>query len=466
MYIHQHFRSAIISLGVLLAACGGGGGGGGVDSTSSLGDMTTITDSASVFNPVYSRSVIDSNGVAYVAWLDFDGLNPTTTPNNTKISVRRGPSSGGWGSTVTLAESLSGATGHYLLAPEIGVDGAGNVIVVWENREDANRSIHAKRYTPSGGWENSATTLRSGSSAVDLYPQLAVAANGDAMVVWQESDGLKSKAFTVAGGWSASIVPVGSVTYALVNYMNTAADSNGNFMALWSNGSGVQAWLYTAGGGWSGATALHAEAGDVAYPRIQFDSNGNALAMWLHDGDATAARNWQIVVNRYVTSAGWGTATRYSTLNAGSSTSANLRMRVDASGNALTIWDNFDGTTNTIQGNRFVPGVGWGTTAVVIAGGYVGSGDLAVDAQGNGRAVWLSSDTPAICSGGYRSLLVSRSFSSLSGWSVSTEQHTDGSCKFGGSVFPVTTLISSNASGDMVGILEFSPSYLAAYRYQ
>lgn len=477
----RHFRFVILLLSVLLAACGGGGGGGTSTSSVPPGDLTPLTNNRNATPSVSSlgaASVVDPNGVAFVAWVDNNSLG-TVLDNGRTIKVRRSASGNSWDSAVVLAESV---TGSYLNAPQIGVDGSGNVIVVWEYRESSSRSLHARRYTPAGGWETTATVLRAGAStSVRLYPQLAVAGNGDAMVVWRESDGLKSKPYTVTGGWATSVVPVDASTTAI--YQDLAADGAGNFMFLWSSGSGVQARLYTAGSSWGSADTLNAEAGDTRFLRIGFDGNGNALAMWFHDGDATAARHWEIVVNRYVANSGWGTATRFSTLNAGNNANPYFRMAVDATGSALMMWDHYDGMTNVIQGNRYVPGVGWATTAVVAGSSgndaYAGAVEIAVDAQGNGRVTWVGGEPvsadghSAFCLsydlGGSRSFMVSRSFSIASGWSAGTEQHSDNECllSLGGFIYPVEAHIASNAAGDMVGVLE-GTSFdrdLLAYRY-
>ncbi len=478
MSMHQFFRMVPVLLALLIAACGGAGDG----STSSVpsGDLTQLTNNRNATPRVNSwapASVVDANGVAFVAWLDNFSLG-TVYDNGKTIKVRKNSSGSSWDSAVVLAESVAG---NYLNPPQIGVDRSGNVIVVWAYQEGINnRSIHAKRYTPAGGWETTATILRSGvTSTISREPKLAVAGNGDAMVVWKESDGLKSKLYTVAGGWAATVVPVDSSP--TVYYWDLAADGNGNFMFLWSAGSGVQARYYAAGGsGWGGATTLHAEAGDTQEIQIQFDGNGNALAMWHHDGDATAARGWEIVVNRYVAGSGWSTATRYSALNAGSHTFASLHMAVDATGAALVMWDHYDGVTYAIQGNRYIPGTGWGTTTELASDAYAITGSIAVDAQGNGRTTWVAGEPmvsgdigSAFCLSydlaGSRTFMVSRSYSIASGWSAGTEQRSDNECLYvvGGALHPISANIASNAAGNMVGVLEGTSFYrdLLAYRY-
>jgi hypothetical protein len=122
--------------------------------------------------------------------------------------------------------------------------------------------------------------------------------------------------------------------------------SDGTFSTdIWSNrfiaGTG-------AGTGWGTATLIETDnAGPAAMPQIAIDASGNALAVWLQ-WDGT---RYSILANRYTASQGWGTAALIETDNAGDAGSPQIAF--DANGNALAVWRQYDGTRYNIWSNRF-----------------------------------------------------------------------------------------------------------------
>jgi hypothetical protein len=67
------------------------------------------------------------------------------------------------------------------------------------------------------------------------------------------------------------------------------------------------------------------------------------LAVWVQSGSI-----WS---NRYTAGTGWGTAALIETDNADDARAA--QIAVDANGNALAVWTQWDGTRNNIWTNRF-----------------------------------------------------------------------------------------------------------------
>ena len=68
-------------------------------------------------------------------------------------------------------------------------------------------------------------------------------------------------------------------------------------------------------------------------------------------------------------------------------------MAVDPSGNATTVWSQFDGIRYSVWSNRCTPGGGWGTAVLIETDvGYGAYPQVAVDPSGNATAVWEQSD--------------------------------------------------------------------------
>ena len=89
-------------------------------------------------------------------------------------------------------------------------------------------------------------------------------------------------------------------------------------------------------------------AGDAINPQVAFDASGNAVVVW-QQSDGTRYNIWS---NRYTASTGlWGTAALIETDNAGDAN--NPQVAIDASGNALAVWSQSDGTRYNIWSNMY-----------------------------------------------------------------------------------------------------------------
>lgn len=111
---------------------------------------------------------------------------------------------------------------------------------------------------------------------------------------------------------------------------------------------------------------------------------------------------------------GWGTPTLIET---GSGRAENLSVAMDDNGNAIAVWQQYDGGTGGIYANRYVPETGWGLATLIETGsGYVENLSVAKDGNGNVIMVWKASGTtPGISPGVY-----AKRFSPVTGWEPAT----------------------------------------------
>jgi len=118
-------------------------------------------------------------------------------------------------------------------------------------------------------------------------PQIAIDANGNAMVVWvQDGDATAGQRFDAwarrysAGQWgTAALIETGNLG-SVSDDLQIAMDADGNAIAVWSqsNGSVPNIWAnrYTPGVGWGTATLI-ARTSALAYaPQIAIDDNNKA----------------------------------------------------------------------------------------------------------------------------------------------------------------------------------------------
>jgi hypothetical protein len=67
---------------------------------------------------------------------------------------------------------------------------------------------------------------------------------------------------------------------------------------------------------------------------------------------------------------------------------------MNAGGNAVVVWHQYDGIRYNIWANRFTPGVGWGSALLIDSdnAGSATSPQAAIDPLGNPIVVWSQSD--------------------------------------------------------------------------
>ena len=115
------------------------------------------------------------------------------------------------------------------------------------------------------------------------------------------------------------------------------------------------------------------------------DADGNAMAVWEQwDGP-----DQMIVASRFTPSGGWGPTNRIDAGDAHGVPSA-LHVAMDPNGSAIAVWQGDDGEDGTIFANHFTPSQGWGEAANIDdqAPGYAEGPRVAMDGNGNGIAVW------------------------------------------------------------------------------
>jgi hypothetical protein len=306
-------------------------------------------------------------------------------------------------------------------SPQVAVDGGGNAVAVWQQSDGARYNIWANRYVAGSGW-GIAALIESDNAGNAQDPQVAVDASGTAVAVWQQSDGARYNVWAnryVAGwGWgTATLIETDNAGDA--QYPQVAADASGNAMAVWSQYDGARnnIWAnrYVAGSGWGTAALIETDnAGNAFDPQVAVDGSGNAVAVWYqHDGT-----RFNVWANRFVSGSGWGTAALIETDNAGNA--AGTQVAVDGTGNAVAVWRQWDGTRYNIWANLYAAGSGWETASLIETdnAGDAYSPQVAVDRSGNAVAAWHQSD-------GTRNNIWANRYVAGSGWGIAALIETD-----------------------------------------
>jgi len=344
-------------------------------------ELIEHNDTAHAF---YPHIATDPSGNAMAIWVQSDQTQICVWVN---MYIK----GGGWGLPELIASYPIGGIGIY--GPRVEFDPLGNAITVWEKRGLEN-DICSIRYTPGAGW-GGIEELDIEDRNMTSYPDIGVDALGNVLVVWQQWAGLGisstiwSNRYVAGAGWGIpEMIQTNESVYS--TGAKIAVDPSGNAVAVWSqilSGGQFDIWSnrYTAGVGWGTAEPIETDdRGRAVSPAVAVDTSGNAVAVWeQYDGTRQ-----NIVSNRYTAGVGWGTAELIETDNTGYAYSPMVGM--DKDGNGVAVWQQHDGYRFNIWSNRYFAGTGWGSPELIEFNneGHAEYPTLAVAPSGNAIALW------------------------------------------------------------------------------
>jgi hypothetical protein len=205
-----------------------------------------------------------------------------------------------WG-TATPIEPETSIPANDAYHPRIAFDRGGKAVAVWQQSDGAHFRIWANTYVPGTGW-GSAAPVEPADAGDSEFPQIACDGNGNAMAVWQQT--------------------------------------NGDHYSIWANRLGQ-------GTGWGTPTLIEtANGGNTGFPQIAFDGRGNALAIWEQDDGS----HYAIWANHFMAQSGWGTAALVDGPHSGNALTP--QIAIDGNGNALAVWSQSNGVQFTIWANE------------------------------------------------------------------------------------------------------------------
>jgi len=176
----------------------------------------------------------------------------------------------------------------------LGYTGMG--AVVWAAQNGTNDAgipivhIFASTFDPSRNPSFSAPVQLDKAAAFANYPEVGVAANGNAIAFWQELGAVVSSTFTHAtNSWSTPFTVDSDTTFA-VNGPTIVVDPGGNALAAWVKNSATDGFQmfggrYTADGGWHGQQRITVgpDPVDDAYPALAVDVRGRGWSLLIRE---------------------------------------------------------------------------------------------------------------------------------------------------------------------------------------
>ncbi|MGD8825874.1 MAG: hypothetical protein PVI24_12890 [Myxococcales bacterium] len=220
-------------------------------------------------------------------------------------------------------------------------------------------------------------------------PQVAVDDANNAVVVWEQPDNgffsIRANRYLSGTGWGAAETIEDSDTGA--SDPRVVIDAQGNATAVWEQ-SAVWAARLTPAAGWGVPEIISAGTGIRIGPLdLAVDSSGAVWAVWGQFGVVGGSfGRYDVWTNRYDPVKGWGDA--QSLEEDDTSTARDSRVAVDAAGNGLAIWLQSGHLWSCV----YAPGLGWGSPEVAVQDGQgVGAAsyaELTLDDSGHAVVVW------------------------------------------------------------------------------
>jgi hypothetical protein len=226
-----------------------------------------------------SQVALNATGTGIIAWTRTDAAG------NDRIQAVTRSSTGVLGTVQTLSDPLQNAE-----SPQVAIDSNGNAIVVWERSDGTNTRIQEVQIS-SAGVPGSVQTLSDGGADA-FSPQVAVGGNGNALVVWSRfqsacpCDKIQDRTVSAAGVLGSSIQGLSPSPYGNES-PQVGIDANGNGVVVWESFKGSQENVLgrtrSAAGGLGSIQKL-STSGLAFSPQVAMNGVGNALAVWTRTG--------------------------------------------------------------------------------------------------------------------------------------------------------------------------------------
>ena len=322
------------------------------------------------------KIAVDRMGIAYAVWVDWQ--------NTPGIYFASRPPGGSWSTGVLVSNPNSGE------APDLAVDLAGNIHVVWQQWHQNAWNVYYARRAVGAPWSAPARLDNTGQ-AHQTNPSIAVDPAGNAYAVWSDDRHPNQRDILFAsrpvdGAWSAS-TRVNDDT--LGGYQELAAivvDGASTAYVVWENRSLRK--IYSAhrftNNVWSPAETV-SDAFAYAPPTIAVSGAGNVYVAW--SSYVNSLYDEKVVDFATRSNSGtWSTTTL-----AGNAFSSSVAIAAHRSGTVAVIWnDRLKGSSYVKQ--RSETGQ-WNARTIIdpVDGGNQAGPAIEVDAVGNAYAVWQDS---------------------------------------------------------------------------
>lgn len=391
-------------LGAILAFALACGGGGGATTTPPAPQppgnwqQPLLAGSGNKSGYEAAQTAMDGSGGALMVWRD-----QSTTASTVRFRSYD-PTRGGWQAVGDLAPVTQPAFGaHVSLAT------TGEGMALWSQSDGKVNCVYARSWQPgpSGGWGPitllSSGVFESAAAAVAMDP-----AGTSALALWAEKDDgthyhLWASRNTAGSGWSTPVRIQNSPTDHLMGYPQLAVDANGHAIVAWEQAidnttiTGHTVWSALFDGTWS-SPVRHDTTSEALSPSVALSAAGAQLA-WGELQLVNGVNLRQIFTKRWKPASGtWGAAVRVSSP---SEYAGNPALTLMDSGRTLLAWAQTvqPATKLGISTSLSVDGENW-PAPTLLQGPSTRAGmpapRLSTNAKGESNLVWEAAESDQV----------------------------------------------------------------------
>src|SRR4051794_8912395 len=282
------------------------------------------------------------------------------------------------------------ATGQNAIDLAVAATPNGRIVATWSRFDSAAGNFRIEAVVrPAGGPFSPVAKLSDGANSATL-DQLAADANNNVVAVWRRNDGTNERieyadlpAGATAFTAGTRITPDAGTSFE--SNPDVAVDAAGDTFVAFRKSDGASNLATVATRLIGGAFAIQtlSAAGQTIFdPNVSSGPNGNAVAVWqrfdgTHDRIQASFRD------------PGGTFSQGVNISDSTVDSSKPQVAVDPSGNAIAVWQQ----SNRIEAAYRPAGGSFGTPVPISAAGQnAGEPQVAMDTQGDATAVWDRSD--------------------------------------------------------------------------
>ena len=226
-----------------------------------------------------------------------------------------------------------------------------------------------------------------------------------------------------------------------------AIDNVGNALAVWivqkssilspaGESEELLARRYVAGSGWQAIESIAGPTNgqNLKSATIRMDKvTGKAIVVWFLQGTVnvpgTNVFGSNLSSRTFDPASGWAAPLAIETSQP-LRVDNNIALAMDASGNAMAVWNRYESLQTTIYASRYTAAGGWSAPVRIENENTLGGGGgmlVTFLPNGNALAVWNSSRTGGGTGGGVRSAIWGNQYTVGSGWGTNSVvmRHTD-----------------------------------------
>jgi PKD domain/PASTA domain len=214
-------------------------------------------------------------------------------------------------------------------------------------------------------------------------PSVAVDASGDAFAVWTRSGTVQASDRPAGTTWSKAQDISGACVDA--RGVELAVGPPGRAVIVWECPKGgntiVQAATRPPSGSWSAPHDLSAPGHDAHAPQVALDRTGDALAVW-------ARSNGTDVILQSALRRASGEWAAPEDVSAPGLDVDQPDVALNAAGNGVAVWQSSNGVTTGIRAATRTAAGSWSAPQALSSGGNAERPHVGIDSAGNAVAVW------------------------------------------------------------------------------